>query len=141
MSATVDADALIEAFQAWRERTIEATQASAHDAGEIVREAIQENLARRDYPPASPEGEPPAWRTGWLHEHVYVHELATDTGWQARIYPSTVYARIQELSGWAGREHRSFLPARPYVAPASQETAARSRQVFIDGWRAAMPKG
>jgi phage gpG-like protein len=37
------------------------------------------------------------------------------------VAESTVYARIQELSGWAGRGHRSFLPARPYVEPARMD--------------------
>lgn len=141
MGASVDVEGFAAALRAWGERTVEATQQAAHDAGEIVREAIQDNLARSTYPPASEPGEPPAWRTGYLHEHVYVHVLPTDTGWQARIYPSTVYARIHELSGWAGRDHASFLPQRPYVRPASEETAPRARQAFIDAWRNAMPRG
>ncbi len=141
MAATVQVEDFIAALEAWRERTIDATEAATREAGEVVREAIQENLARSYYPPASEPGQPPAWRTGYLHDNVYVRVLATDAGWQARAYPSTVYARIQELSGWAGREHRSFLPARPYVRPASEQTAPRVRQVFVDGWRAAMPGG
>lgn len=141
MAATVDVDGFVAALRAWDERTVEATQAAAHDAGEIVREAIQDNLARRDYPPASPEGEPPAWRTGWLFEHVYLNVLPTDTGWQARAYPSTVYARIHELSGWAGRDHASFLPERPYVRPARDETVPRVGDAFVSRWRGAMPGG
>lgn len=141
MGATVQVDAFVAAFEAWRERTIEATRQSTRDAGNLVRDAVQENLAQRTYPPASPVGEPPALRTGYLHDSVYVRTLATESGWQARVYPSTVYARIQELSGWAGRGHRSFLPARPYVRPATESTAPRVRQVYVDGWRAAMPGG
>lgn len=139
MAATVQTDGLVAALRAWQERTIEATQQAAHDAGEVVREAIQDNLARTSYPPASEPGEPPAWRTGYLHEHVYVRVLSTDVGWQARIYPSTVYARIQELSGWAGRDHASFLPERPYVRPASEQTAPQVGRIFVDRWRGAMP--
>lgn len=141
MAATVDTDAWTAGLRAWGERTIEATRTAASDGGEIVREAIQDNLRRSYYPPASPEGEPPAWRTGYLHDHVYVRVLETGDGAQARIYPSTVYARIHELSGWAGRDHASFLPARPYVRPASEETATRVGDTFARAWRDAQPGG
>lgn len=141
MAGSVQADALLDALQAWGERVQEATQAAAHEAAEDVREAIQDNLRRSHYPPASEPGEPPAWRTGYLHDSVYVRVLSTEGGWQARIYPSTVYARIQELSGRAGREHRSFLPARPYVSPARDATIPRVGQRFADAWRRATPGG
>lgn len=137
----VDVEPWTAALQSWAERTTEATQKAATDAAEHVRGAIQENLALRTYPPASPAGEPPAWRTGWLHEHVYVRVLPTETGWQARVYPSTVYARIQELSGWAGAGHRSFLPARPYVKPARDSSVPEIADTFTRAWRAARPGG
>lgn len=141
MAATVQVDDFAAALRAWGERTIEATESATRDAGEVVREAIQSNLTRSYYPPAAPPGEPPAWRTGYLHDSVHVRVLAVDGGWQARIYPSTVYARIQELSGWAGREHASFLPARPYVRPARDESAERVAQTFAASWRKALPGG
>lgn len=140
--ATVDVSAWADALRAWGERATEATQQGLADAAETVREAIQDNLARSYYPPASPEGEPPAWRTGWLHDNVYVRApFATAGGWQARIYPSTVYARIQELSGWAGRDHRSFVPARPYVAPGLDASVQQVADTMAAAWRRAAPGG
>lgn len=141
MGATVDASGWTDALRAWGERTIEATQQGVHDAGEVVREAIQDNLALRYYPPASPEGEPPAWRTGYLHDTVYMRVLATDGGWQARVYPSTVYARIQELGGMAGRDHRSYLPPRPYVEPGLDASFQRVGDIMTAAWRGAQPGG
>jgi phage gpG-like protein len=140
-SASVDTEAFTAALRAWGERTVEATQAGVKAGAEIVREAVQANLARSTYPPASQPGDPPAWRTGYLHDHVYVRTLAIDAGWQARIYPSTAYARIHELSGWAGRDHRSFLPARPYVRPASQSSAQDAAAAIAAAWRKALPGG
>lgn len=140
-SASVEAGDFLAALQAWGERTIEATQQGVRDGAQVVRGAIQDNLAQRSYPPASPAGEPPALRTGYLHDNVYVRTLAIDGGWQARIYPSTVYARIQELSGWAGRGHRSFLPARPYVRPASESSAQAAGDAVALAWRGALPGG
>jgi hypothetical protein len=141
VSATVDVGGWLVGLQAWGERTIEATRAGAEEAVEVVADAIRDNLRRSYYPPSSPQGEPPAWRTGYLHDHVYTRVLANDTGAQGRAYPSTVYARLQELSGWAGRDHASFLPARPYVRPASEGTAPRVGQIFAEHWRRALPAG
>ena len=41
---------------------------------------------------------------------------------------TTVYARIQELGGNAGRGHAAHLPARPYLEP----TVARIRSQLHD---------
>lgn len=139
MSASVAVEGFIAALERWGGRTAQATQAGTEDAIEVVREAIQANLTRSYYPPVSEPGEPPAWRTGYLHDRVYAHTLPVDGGWQGRAYPSTVYARIHELSGWAGRDHKSFLPARPYVQPASDETAPEVGRIFAQAWRDALP--
>jgi phage gpG-like protein len=139
VAATVDIDAFAAGLRAWAERTVEGTQEATQAASEVVREAVQDNLRFSYYPPASEPGEPPAWRTGWLHDNVYVRVLPIDGGWQGRIYPSTVYARIQELGGNAGRDHASYLPARPYVEPASNETAPRVGEAFAERWRNAQP--
>lgn len=37
--------------------------------------------------------------------------------WEARTYSGIAYARIHEVGGWTGRNHASYLPPRPYVAP------------------------
>jgi phage gpG-like protein len=35
---------------------------------------------------------------------------------------ATPYGRIQEYGGNAGRNHKSYIPPRPYLAPAQQDT-------------------
>lgn len=139
--AGVQAQATLDALAAWQARTREATKASGKDAAEVIQKAIQEKLGQREYPPASPIGEPPAKRSGDLQGSVQVRELGSDSGVMERIYPSTVYARIHELSGWAGYEHKSFLPKRPYVGPVrdDEETIGKARDVMVQGWRGAMP--
>ncbi len=141
MASSVDVDGLVAGLQAWGERTSEATRASAEEAVEVVGDAIRDNLRLHYYPPSSDPGSPPGWRTGWLHDHVYTRVLGLDTGAQGRAYPSTVYARIQELGGLAGRNHASLLPPRPYVDPASDETAPRVGEIFAEHWRNALPAG
>jgi hypothetical protein len=139
MAAAGGADATIAALRAWGERTRAATVAAGGDAAKIVKERIQENLGQREYPPAAPIGEPPAKRSGFLQDNVFITELDSPSGIMERIYPSTVYARIHELSGWAGAAHRSFIPKRPYVEPARDATVGEVRDTFYDHWRGAMP--
>lgn len=35
---------------------------------------------------------------------------------------ATPYARIQEYGGYAGRNHASYIPPRPYLAPAMKDS-------------------
>lgn len=134
MRVTVDTSAFEEAYRAWGERMRAATEDGVSQAADAVKEGIQENLSRGIYPPASPEGEPPAYRSGFLHDEIYQDYEGTETGARAEIWPSTVYARIHELSGWAGRNHASFLPKRPYVEPALEERAQEIRQIMVRAW-------
>lgn len=141
MTATVDVSQFNAALQAWGERTHAATQAGVQKAGGELKTVIESNLARSRYPPASEPGTPPAYRSGFLHDNVYQRTVELAGGYQERVYPSTVYARIHELSGRAGAGHRSFLPKRPYVAPALEEYTPQFRGVMVDAWRTALPGG
>lgn len=69
--------------------------------------------------PSSP-GDPPSLISGDLRRSVMLIPAVPVTGtatWMAEVYPSIVYARIQELGGQAGRGHHTTLPPRPYMAP------------------------
>lgn len=130
------------ALVAWANRAAQATEAGLEDAGRYVQQEIQAALERSEYPPASEPGTPPAIRGGGLRDsvEVVVHALINWIG-QARIYPSTVYARIHELSGWAGRGHRSFLPKRPYVEPTLEESRDEVGRIMARAWAEANPRG
>jgi phage gpG-like protein len=75
-------------------------------------------------PTPSAPGEPPAMISGALRDSVrYDPPRQTQPGlWMTTLGATTVYARIQELGGWAGRNHASYLPPRPYLKPAAEET-------------------
>lgn len=109
------------------------------------RHLVTVTLVRYSHPPFthtdSPPGQPPALVTGTLRRSV-TPELAAGGGPRATasVAPHTVYARIQELGGniypvrrkflrWVedGSVHFSkhvYLPPRPYMAPAREETVA-----------------
>lgn len=136
---SVEYEATIAAMNDLRDRVRAATFAGIDRcAQEIVKPAIQDNLQRRHYPPASPPGEPPAYRSGHLHDEVYAVSFETDRGAAGEVWPSTPYARIHELSGWAGRDHASHLPARPYVGPALEESAEQIGIEMVSAWRRAL---
>jgi phage gpG-like protein len=139
--ADADISGTLEALTALQKRIREATQVSGDKGAEVIADAIKQKLGQREYPPAAPIGEPPAKRSGDLQASVTWRELSSDSGIMERIYPSTAYARIHELSGWAGAGHRSFIPKRPYVGPVRDDpdTLNKARGVFVDGWREAIP--
>jgi len=135
---SVEYSAFVAAVGSLRARVQAATVDGVEQGADVVKRQIQDNLSRREYPPTSPPGEPPALRSGFLRDEVYTSTASTGVGATAEIWPSTVYARIHELSGWAGRDHRSFLPRRPYVEPALEESADRFDQIMTQAWSEAI---
>lgn len=128
------------ALRARIERAGSATKTAIEEGATTVQDQIQANLIRRFYPPASPPGQPPASRTGLLFDRV-LKRVDGEVGpglYQARVYPSVVYARIQELGGDAGRGRRSHLPPRPYVRPAVEAVRDRVLETFISEWARAI---
>lgn len=127
---TVEFASTLNSLSALVERVRAGVADGVEQGTEVLKEQIQENLSTSHYPPVSEPGTPPAYRTGYLHDSVYTMYTPTETGAYGEVWPSTVYARIHELSGWAGRGHRSFLPKRPYVEPARDEQADHIRQII-----------
>jgi phage gpG-like protein len=70
--------------------------------------------ARGTPTPSSP-GEPPSLITGQLRRSVIMEPKGPG---HVRVGATTVYARIQEFGGDAGKDHASHLPPRPYLRPA-----------------------
>lgn len=140
--AVVEVDAFTAGLTAWAERAHAATESGVVDAGKQLQGQIKDALARSEYPPASEPGTPPALRSGALQSSVTQRLVElSGTGFQARVYPSTVYARIHELSGWAGAGHRSFLPKRPYVRPTLDAFTPEFRPIMLGAWSGALPGG
>jgi phage gpG-like protein len=68
----------------------------------------------------APPGQPPSLISGALRRSVRRTMLLPrgNCRWESHVGGTIVYARIQELGGWAGKNHRSHLPPRPYLRPA-----------------------
>lgn len=98
------------------------------------------NLVKRSHPrgtktPSAP-GQPPAMISGHLARSVRT-EPASPSGryrWSGKTGATTVYARIQQLGGWAGRGHRSYLPPRPYLVPLTRSARSRMTREIRKRW-------
>ena len=117
-------------------------RAGAEAMAAVGESAIKRQLSLSSHPagtrtPAAP-GSPPSLISGQLRRSVRRTGLASKSlgRWESRVAPTTVYARIQELGGHAGRHHASYLPPRPYVAPAMIESRERARKAAIGAFRA-----
>jgi phage gpG-like protein len=93
-------------------------------------------------PTGSRPGQPP-WRiSGDLSRSVDVHgpvlRGSVSPRWVGKVGAGAVYARIQELGGWAGQHHRTYLPARPHLTPAWLIVAPNARIVYEHELRRAL---
>jgi hypothetical protein len=97
------------------------------------------------HPPGTPTGSVPGsppWRISGDLSRSVVAEPATLRGatWTGRAGPTSAYGRIQELGGWAGAGHRTYLPPRPHLKPAWAIVRPTVRITFEAAWtRATRP--
>ena len=139
-------DELRDALTAMAARVRAVTPDAVEDATDVVKEVVYESLVRlqheRGTPTPSMPGEPPAKISGDLADSLTVVGPSEVSAGQFMTVmgPRTVYARIQELGGDAGRGHRSHLPERPYLRPATEAAVddPAVREVFVRAWAAAL---
>lgn len=139
-------DDLRAALEAMASRIQTATPRAVEAGAEELEKATKAKLelkshARGTRTPSLP-GEPPAKIDGALRDSVR-HSTPVLDGpgrWLTIVGATTVYARIQELGGYAGRGHASYLPPRPYLKPAAEETthSPEFRDAFAKIWAAAI---
>jgi phage gpG-like protein len=132
---------LIEALS----KTAEAAELAALvivKRGQVVVEGEAKKQFEYSHPrgtktPSSP-GTPPAVITGTLRRSI-----KSDTpvpigigGAEGKVYPTAIYARIQELGG---QGHRGNIPARPYMAPALEASRPQLQVIAVAEWRRILP--
>lgn len=80
-------------------------------------------------------GTPLHVRTGRLMGSVHETYFSPGAVATAHVAPTIVYSRIQELGGISGKDYRSHLPPRPYVAPSIEASMDLFEQDTIDAIR------
>ena len=131
-------DAIVKANDA---ATRAATAKGAHLIEAETKKALTTYSHPKGTPTPSPPGRPPAIVTGQLRRSIKV-EGPTRAGvatYQAKIGPTAIYGRIQELGGMTGRGHKTRLPPRPYLEPTVTRliTSGRLGEVYREAWTAA----
>jgi phage gpG-like protein len=121
-----------------------AAQAMGH---QLVREVTRNELIRYTHPAgartSSPPGQPPAIISGNLRRSIKQEPIAGGRPvgryrWETTVGGTVVYARIQELGGWAGRNHSTYLPRRPYLSAAVLRSRSSIRDAGVDAFKKAV---
>ena len=135
-------DEMLAALRARVERVRAATPAALGRAALVVEGRAKLLLSTTSHPPGTPTpsapGEPPSLITGSLRRSITVDgpDRRGANRWEARVGPTIIYGRIQELGGTAGRG--AHLPARPYMAPALDVSRDRIQDILAAAWRDAL---
>lgn len=116
-----------------------ACQRGANAAARLVATETKKTLTttthRKGTPTPSKPGEPPSLVTGTLRRGVIIvpAQPSGATSWTAKVGPTSVYARVQELGGDTGT---AVLPARPYLGPTVARLTADGSLwgAFASGW-------
>jgi phage gpG-like protein len=135
-------DALARALDDLRDRAGVAAGDAVDAMANVAKTAIRTNLNLTSHPPGtptpSPPGSPPSRITGALDDSVREtlrhHEPSVGHA-ENHVAPTMIYSRIQELGGWTGAGHRSFLPPRPYVRPALEAARLKLERAAEDAFR------
>lgn len=112
-------DDAIAKLRRLRDRAPETADLAAAAMAAVAMAAVQRELGRTSHDPGtltpSQPGEPPSLITGQLRRSVIMKPKGPG---HVQVGATTVYARIQELGGWTGRGHATYLPPRPYLKAA-----------------------
>lgn len=107
-------------------------------AANIVKKTAQTALALRSHRKGtwspSPPGDAPALVSGALRRSINVDITNSGFVTTAKIGPTIIYGRIQELGGPAGRGHSVHLPPRPYMAPSLEFSRPLMSTAFAESW-------
>jgi phage gpG-like protein len=145
ISAETDFQEWERATYALQARMLKATMSAGRDSMYLIERNVKFYLRtfthREGTPTPSPRGGPPALVTGnlarsWRNERpaMGVEPWTVITGGG----PTAVYARIQELSGQAGRGLQTFIPKRPYVRPMVLASRRGVRRIHMSAWTGAI---
>jgi hypothetical protein len=121
-----------------------AAEAMGH---QLVREVTRNELIRYTHPPGtktgSPPGQPPAIVGGGLRRSIKQEPIVggrrvSKHRWETTVGGTIIYARIQELGGWTGRNHATYLPPRPYLSAALMRSRATIRDAGVNAFKKAV---
>jgi phage gpG-like protein len=139
VNVSLDIDEMEAKISDWSANVRKHNRLGALDAAEFIKEIVQEKLSMFPHAPGTPTEAPPitgpvGFISGRLHDSIEVRDMPI--GGYAKVGTSNVYARIQELGGFAGRDHTTYLPPRPYFRTSIEEDEVG--RIFYWHWKEAM---
>jgi phage gpG-like protein len=145
----IEAGALRAALKAQVDAVDAATRYATAQGAHLIERETKKTLTtythKKGEPTPSPPGSPPALVTGQLRRSIKVEgpQRVGPGLYRARIGPTAVYGRIQELGGRAGRGGLTRLPARPFLASTVRELLRNGRlnDVYKAAWNKARGVG
>lgn len=114
----------IERFEAaitdWRDKVVAETALASADAADFIASNLRELLTRYPHPRSVPTPreafiESPGMVSGRLAGSVHEYPMAIGGFWKVDV--TAPWARIQEIGGWTGEHHATYIPPRPYFFP------------------------
>lgn len=114
----------------------EALALSAHEVERQAKAQLSQTSHQKGTQTPAPPGSPPSLVSGKLRQSITVKgpTAAGPGSWEARIGPTAIYGRIQELGGNTGRGHATYLPPRPYMKPALEASQEFIAEAFRKAW-------
>jgi phage gpG-like protein len=117
----------------------------AQGAAEYIRDELKTLLAENPHPRSEPSLTPPfkgppgmltdTAQAGHLRDSVTIYpQIIRGT---SKVGNSAVYARIQEFGGFAGTDHLTYIPPRPYFRPTVMSLSiwGEVQHIFYEDWR------
>lgn len=125
-------------------RLADATYNATRDGLHRIEAAEKTILSLFAHAPGTPTPSPPGSPVGLISGHLR-RGVNVDGPWQTSLWevegsvgPTAVYARIQELGGFTGRHHATYLPPRPYHQPTVDALIPEIHDGYARGWAAAI---
>jgi phage gpG-like protein len=144
VNISMDPDRFLAAITDWGKQSQLEGHLASLDAAKFIKELVQEKLASFPHPrseptPTLPFKGPPGYISGHLHDSVTIEETALAD--YVKVYPTAVYSRIQELGGWTGTDHMTWIPPRPYFLNTVEELETTGpggiEHIYYEHWRRA----
>lgn len=145
INITMDIDKFEAALTNWSDDLPTQNEEAAVEGAEFIKELVQANLLLFPHPRGTPSLAPEwtgpvGYITGQLRDSVDV--VVPPIRGYAKVQVTAIYARIQEIGGWTGNHHTSYIPPRPYFRPMVEEVDTTGpggmEHIFWEHWRRAM---
>lgn len=141
MMSHVDDAAWQKAIDQWAVMARREGRKASTEVADAIRDRARQLLSIYPHPPRTKTPSPahigPVGKISGLLR-ASIRKTQKYQGYDVAVGPTRRYARIQELGGWCGKNHRTHLPPRPYwIYAHTIVVKGRRGRIYYDHWLAA----